>query len=158
MAHSSEGKCPKCQHRYIADPMTIYQQIHLSCIRIDIHQEDDCILSRGRKISHQINMDRRHMSRKLWYLARANRQSCQKILPRKWRNENRAYEESSPRPLLNQTKGSKPSTVPQKKQHEMFVKVVDLKETVYSDQTGKCTYLPIKGMRYIIIAYHTDEN
>ena len=40
----------------------------------------------------------------------------------------------------------------------MFVKVVDLKETMYSDQTGKFLYLSSKGVRYIMIAYHTNEN
>ena len=40
----------------------------------------------------------------------------------------------------------------------MFIKFVDLKETMYSDQTGKFMYLSSKGMRYIMIAYHTNEN
>ena len=55
-------------------------------------------------------------------------------------------------------KESKPSHRPQKKEHEIFIKVVDLKETMYSDQTGKFLYLPSKGMRYIMISYHTDAN
>ena len=40
----------------------------------------------------------------------------------------------------------------------MFIIVLDLKETMYSDHTGKFTYLPSKGMRYIMIAYHTNAN
>ena len=40
----------------------------------------------------------------------------------------------------------------------MFIKVVDLKETMYSYQTGKFTYLLRKGMRYMMIAYHTNAN
>ena len=40
----------------------------------------------------------------------------------------------------------------------MFIKVVDLKETVYSDQTENFLYLSSKGMIYIMIAYHTNAN
>ena len=40
----------------------------------------------------------------------------------------------------------------------MFVKVVDLKETMYTDQTGKFPYLSSKGNRYIMVGYHTDAN
>ena len=40
----------------------------------------------------------------------------------------------------------------------MFTKVNDLKETMYSDQTGKFPYLSSKGNRYIMVAYHTDAN
>ena len=40
----------------------------------------------------------------------------------------------------------------------MFIKVVELTETMYSDQTRKFTYLSRKGMGYIMIAYRTDEN
>ena len=56
------------------------------------------------------------------------------------------------------TEESNPYQELQKNQHEMFIKVVDLKETMYSDQTSKSPYLSSKGMRYIMIAYHTDEN
>ena len=40
----------------------------------------------------------------------------------------------------------------------MFIKVVYPKEKIYSDKTGKFLYLSRKGMRYIMIAYHTDAN
>ena len=40
----------------------------------------------------------------------------------------------------------------------MFFIVVYLKETMYSDQTGKFLYLSSKGMWYIMIAYHTNAN
>ncbi|KAL7530484.1 hypothetical protein ACHAXR_003518, partial [Thalassiosira sp. AJA248-18] len=51
------------------------------------------------------------------------------------------------------------SAPPAKKEHSiLFVKVVDLKETMYSDQTGKFPYLSSRGMRYIIVAFHTDPN
>ena len=51
---------------------------------------------------------------------------------------------------------SKPALVVQKKQDETFVKVVHLKEIMYSDQTGKFMYLSMKGMWYIMIAYHNN--
>ena len=50
------------------------------------------------------------------------------------------------------------SQVAQKKQHKIFVKIIDLKETMYSDQTRKFPYLSSRGNRYIMVAYHTDAN
>ncbi len=38
----------------------------------------------------------------------------------------------------------------------MMVKVVDLKEIMYSENTGKFSYLSSKGMLYII--FHSDAN
>ena len=55
-------------------------------------------------------------------------------------------------------KESNLAPVPQKNQHGMFVKNLFLKETMYSDKTGKFLYLSRKGMRYIIITFHTDAN
>ena len=40
----------------------------------------------------------------------------------------------------------------------MWVKVVDLKETLYTDQTGNFPYLPSKGDRYVMVAYHSDSD
>ena len=40
----------------------------------------------------------------------------------------------------------------------MFIKALDLKETIHSDQTGKFPYLSSKGKRYIMIAYLTNAN
>ncbi|KAL7529406.1 hypothetical protein ACHAXR_002951 [Thalassiosira sp. AJA248-18] len=51
-----------------------------------------------------------------------------------------------------------PPPVATKIEQGMFVKIVDLKETMYSDQTGKFPYLSSRGMRYIMVAYHTDPN
>ena len=59
----------------------------------------------------------------------------------------------------NKPMESKPAPRPHiNKQHEMFIKVVELKDTMYSDQTEIFPYLSGKGMRYIMIAYHTDAN
>ena len=38
------------------------------------------------------------------------------------------------------------------------MKIIDLKETMYSDQTGKFPYLSSRGNCYIMVAYHTDAN
>ena len=51
---------------------------------------------------------------------------------------------------------SKPAPDSHKKRHEIFVKVVDLKEKMYSDQTGNFSYLSNKVMQNIIIDYHTN--
>ena len=48
--------------------------------------------------------------------------------------------------------------IPQIKRNEMMMKVVDLKETLYTDQTGKFPYLSNKGMRYVMVAYHSNTN
>ncbi|KAL7547782.1 hypothetical protein ACHAWF_012589 [Thalassiosira exigua] len=47
---------------------------------------------------------------------------------------------------------------PSKKEHDIYVKVVDLQETIYTDQTGKFPYLSSKGNRYIMVAVHIDAN
>ena len=45
-----------------------------------------------------------------------------------------------------------------KKKHDIFVKVFDLQETTYTDQTGQFPYLSSEGNRYIMVAYHIDAN
>ena len=40
----------------------------------------------------------------------------------------------------------------------MFVKVVDLKEVMYTNQTGKFPFLSSKGNRYVMVGYHADAN
>jgi len=45
-----------------------------------------------------------------------------------------------------------------KKKHDICVKVFDLQETIYTDQTGQFPYLSSKGNRYIMVAYHIDAN
>ncbi len=47
---------------------------------------------------------------------------------------------------------------PPSKWNKMMVKVVDLSKTMYSDQTGKFPYLSSKGMRYVMVAYHSRTN
>ena len=47
---------------------------------------------------------------------------------------------------------------PLQKEHDVFFKIIDLKETVYTYQTGKFTYLSSKGNRYIMVAIHVDAN
>ena len=47
---------------------------------------------------------------------------------------------------------------PLKKEHDMFVKILDLKEVMYTDQTGKFPYLSSKGNRYVMVGYHIDAN
>ena len=47
---------------------------------------------------------------------------------------------------------------PIKKEHDIFIKVIDLKETIYTDQTGKFPYLSSKGNRYVMVGIHVDAN
>ena len=44
------------------------------------------------------------------------------------------------------------------KQHDIMVKTVNLKETIYTNQTGKFPYVSSKGNRYIMVAVHVDAN
>ncbi|KAL7537341.1 hypothetical protein ACHAWF_005737, partial [Thalassiosira exigua] len=46
----------------------------------------------------------------------------------------------------------------QPKEHDIFLKIVDLQETIYTDQTGQFPYLSSKGNRYIMVAVHIDAN
>ena len=50
------------------------------------------------------------------------------------------------------------TTEPVKKEHDIMVKVVDLQETMYTDQTGMFPYLSSRGNRYIMVAIHIDAN
>ena len=50
------------------------------------------------------------------------------------------------------------TTEPVKKEHDIMVKVVDLQETIYTDQTGMFPYLSSRGNRYIMVAIHDDAN
>ena len=47
---------------------------------------------------------------------------------------------------------------PIKKEHDIFIQIVDLKETIYTDQTGKFPYLSSKGNRYVMVGIHVDAN
>ena len=40
----------------------------------------------------------------------------------------------------------------------MFINIVDLKEVMYTDQTGKFPYLSSKGNGYVMVGYHIDAN
>ena len=50
------------------------------------------------------------------------------------------------------------SQEPMQKEHDVFLKTIDLKETVYTNQIGQLTYLSIKGNRYIMVEIHVDAN
>ena len=45
-----------------------------------------------------------------------------------------------------------------KKEHDIFIKIVDLKETLYTDQTGKFPYISSRGNRYVMVGIHVDGN
>ncbi|MCP4746067.1 MAG: hypothetical protein GY874_07980, partial [Desulfobacteraceae bacterium] len=49
-------------------------------------------------------------------------------------------------------------TQPPKKRHETFMKVIDMRETMYTDQTGKFPYLSSRGNQYQMVVYHSDAN
>ena len=46
----------------------------------------------------------------------------------------------------------------QNKTHELYHKVVDLKDTIYTDQTGKFRVRSIGGYNYIMVTYSYDSN
>ena len=45
-----------------------------------------------------------------------------------------------------------------KKEHDVYIKVHDLRGTVYSDQTGKFPYRSKRGYQYIMVMIHIDSN
>ena len=45
-----------------------------------------------------------------------------------------------------------------KKEHDVYIKVYDLRGTVYSDQTGKFPYRSKRGYQYIMVMIHIDSN
>ena len=47
---------------------------------------------------------------------------------------------------------------PVTKQNDIMIKTVDLKETIYTDQTEKFLYVSSKGNCYIMVAVHVDAN
>ena len=44
------------------------------------------------------------------------------------------------------------------RKYEVFVKVIDLKGRIYTDQTGRFPYTSSLGKKYIVIAYDYDSN
>ena len=96
--------------------MPISQINHLPFILIAANREDDHILSCGCRITHLKNMDWRHSSSKLWYLARAQHQSRQQILPIKWWDTESTHEEQIPMPPLHQDKAIQ--TIPEATQKQ----------------------------------------
>ena len=43
-----------------------------------------------------------------------------------------------------------------KKEYDMYTTIIDLKETMYTDQTGKFPYLSSQGNRYVMVGVHVD--
>ena len=79
----------------------------------------------------------------------------------------------TPRGHMNATpagiRSTKPAPLPEpdeadlkkafnKKERNVFVKVVDIKDTVYSDQTGKFPTRSRWGNQYIMVMVHIDSN
>ncbi|KAL7525440.1 hypothetical protein ACHAWF_004304, partial [Thalassiosira exigua] len=59
---------------------------------------------------------------------------------------------------LSEQNASEPKVEPKAKEHDIFIQIVDLQETIYTDQTGKFPYLSSKGNRYVMVAVHIDAN
>ena len=57
----------------------------------------------------------------------------------------------------NQKDSETPQT-PMQKKNDVYYNIIDLKETIYTDQTGQCPHLSSKGNRYIMVAIHIDTN
>ena len=48
--------------------------------------------------------------------------------------------------------------VAMKKEHDVYVKVLDLKETIYTDQIGQFPFTSSKGNCYLMVAIHVDAS
>ena len=53
---------------------------------------------------------------------------------------------------------TKPQNNPEPKQNDVFIKIIDMKDTIYTDQTGQFPHKPSKGNRLIMVAIHIDSN
>jgi hypothetical protein len=42
--------------------------------------------------------------------------------------------------------------------HDVLIRVIDLKGTIYTDQTGRFPFVSSLGNRYIMILHHVDSN
>jgi len=49
-----------------------------------------------------------------------------------------------------------PLQKPLQKKNDIYYKIIDLKETIYTDQTGQFSHLSSKGNRYIMVAILID--
>ena len=67
------------------------------------------------------------------------------------------------------TQSTKPAPLPEpneadlkkafnKKEKDVYIKVVDIKDTVYSDQTGRFPVRSVSGHKYIMVMVHIDSN
>ena len=45
-----------------------------------------------------------------------------------------------------------------KKEHDVYVKFIDLEEEIYTDQTGQSPSTSSKGNRYVTVAIHIDAS
>ena len=45
-----------------------------------------------------------------------------------------------------------------KKEHDVYMKVLDIKETIYTDKTGQFPFTSSKGNRYGMVAIHVDAS
>ena len=48
--------------------------------------------------------------------------------------------------------------VAMKKEHHVYVKIPDLKETIYIDQTWQFLFTSSKGNQYVMVAIHVDAS
>ncbi len=42
--------------------------------------------------------------------------------------------------------------------HDVLIRVIDLKDTMYTDQTGRFPFVSSLGNRYIMVIHHVDSN
>ena len=45
-----------------------------------------------------------------------------------------------------------------KKEHDVYVKILDLKGIIYTNQTRKIPFMLSKGNRYVMVAIHVDAS
>jgi len=47
---------------------------------------------------------------------------------------------------------------PEPKKNDVLMKIINTKDTIYTDQTGQFLHMSNKGNRYIMVAIHIDSN
>ena len=111
------------------------------------------------RIPSQINVAQSHCSRKLHRVATPKRAKCEKILPRNHRNTKRSLEPNLQEREVNKVlETSNATTVIGKKFRDIGIHVYNVRETIFSDQTGTFPKQSQRGYKYIMVMVKIDSN